>query len=99
MLTVESAADGSIIGCVDFPTRELLSLLLQYALSAQRNINLRHSNKASPFSFRKEWTAFTKHRVHVRSITKAASPHRPAERIGKTNSFTALRGRVARHHR
>src|SRR5262252_3697346 len=98
MLTFESAADRSIIWCVEFPAGELLSLLQQYPLSAQRDVNLGHSDKAPPFPFRKQWAAFSKHRVHVGSTTKATPQHRPAKRIGKTNSFTTLRGRVARYH-
>src|SRR5262245_13200016 len=99
MLRIESAADRGIIWYIQFPTGELLSLLGQYALSAQWDINLGHSDKAAPFPLRKQWTAFAKHRVHVSSTAEVTPHHRLAERSGKTNPLTTRRGRVARHHR
>src|SRR6266567_9564828 len=38
-LSIESAADRSIVGYIKFPTGELLSFLPQYPLGAQRDIN------------------------------------------------------------
>ena len=79
------------------PNRETSFSPPSDALSAQRDINLGHSDKAAPFPFRKQWTAFAKIEYMWVALPK---PHRVIAVPSASETILATRrGRVARHHR